>query len=278
MKTVDDEAIRHHAAVRFRSEYHYAVFEYWRSAKLIRCLKQAGLARFGRVLDDGCGGGGMCVSVAEEADHVVGIDLSARFAAAGTRLASEKGVTNVAFVHANGCRLPFPDDTFDTVLSHAVIEHVVDHPAYLRDARRVLRPGGWFYLQTAPYLSMSGVHLPRLKARIPLHLLIGRRAAFIASRWMAVNRPEWLAAPPEGSSFLTAARKGETKVDDLPYLVTVRNLRRAIVSAGLRVVSENLHVSRLAMQYLPASITRRLDKVPFLRDVLITNQEYLLSA
>ena len=84
----------------------------------------------------------MCVSRSpKRPDHVVGIDLSARFAGPpGTRLASEKGVANVAFVHANGCRLPFPDDTFDTILSHAVIEHVVDHPAYLRDARRVLRP------------------------------------------------------------------------------------------------------------------------------------------
>ena len=277
MKTVDDEAIARHAAVRFRSEYHYAVFEYWRSAKLMRYLERAGLARLGRVLDDGCGGGGMCVSVAEETDHVTGIDLSARFADAGTRLATERRVRNVSFVHADGCRLPFPADSFDTILSHAVIEHVADHPAYLRDARRVLRPRGWFYLQTAPYLSMSGAHLPRLKARLPLHLLVGRRAAFIASRWIAANRPEWLAASAEGSSFLTTARKGAAKVDDLTYLVTVRNLRQAILSAGFHVVREDLHVSRLAARYLPRSVTARLPEMPFLRDILVTNQEYLLS-
>lgn len=277
MRTVDNEAIERHGAVRFRSEYHYAVFEYWRSAKLIRYLDRSGLRRFGKVLDDGCGGGGMCVSVAEEADHVVGIDLSARFADAGTRLASEKEVDNVAFVHADGCRLPFPDGTFDTILSHAVIEHVEDHPAYLRDARRVLRTGGWLYLQTAPYLSMPGVHLPRLKGHIPLHLLVGRRAAFLASRWIAAHRPAWLAAPPDGSSFLATARKGQTKLDDLAYLVTVRNLRQAIESAGFRIVREDLQVSRLATRYLPTFVATRLRKVPLVRDVLITNQEYLLS-
>lgn len=275
---MDDDAIERHATIRFRSEYHYAVFEYWRSAKLIRYLERAGLSRFGRVLDDGCGGGGMCVSVAEEADHVVGIDLSARFADAGTRLAAEQGVDNVAFVHADGCRLPFPTGSFDTILSHAVIEHVDDHPAYLRDARRVLRPGGRLYLQTAPYLSTAGVHLPRLKGRIPLHLLVGRRAAFVASRWIAAHRPGWLASPPEGSSFLTAARRGETKVDDLVYLVTVRNLRQAIASAGFRTIREDLRISRLATRHLPAFLSSRLPRMPLLRDILVTNQEYLLSA
>ena len=278
MRTVDDDEIARHAAVRFRSEYHYALFEYWRSAKLIRYLERAGLPRFGRVLDDGCGGGGMCVSVAEEADHVVGLDLSARFADAGTRLASEKGLDNVTFVHADGRRLPFPNGTFDTILSHAVIEHVADHSAYLRDARRVLRPDGHLYLQTAPYLSMSGVHLPRLKAPVPLHLLIGRRAAFKAFRWIAANRPAWLRGNLEESSFLTMARRGETKIDDLLYLVTVRNLRRAILSAGFRILREDLQVSRLATRCFPAFVTTRLHNVPLVRDVLITNQEYLLSA
>ena len=243
MRVVDNATIERHAAVRFRSEYHYALFEYWRSAKLLRWLDRAGADRLGRVLDDGCGGGGMCVSLAEETEHVVGIDLHDRFADAGTRLAQELAVRNVTFVPADGCRLPFPDRTFDTVLSHAVIEHVADYRAYLGEARRVMRPDGCmtaFLSQTAPYLSPHGSHLPRLKAPVPLHLLIGRRAAFAASRWIAHNRPHWLNAPPEGSSFLTAAQRGEVKVDDVLYFVTVphQSLRRAIRDAGFRILRE----------------------------------------
>lgn len=277
MRVVDKEAIERHAAVRFRSEYHYALFEYWRSAKLLRWLDGAGLGRLGRVLDDGCGGGGMCVSLAEETDRVVGIDPEDRFADAGTRLARELAVRNVTFARADGCRLPFPDRTFDTVLSHAVIEHVADYRAYLQEARRVLRPGGCLYLQTAPYLSPHGSHLPRLKAPVPLHLVMGRRAAFAASRWIARNRPQWLDAPPEGSSFLTAARRGEFKVDDLLYRVTVRSLRQAIREAGFRLVREDLARSGIARRYLPARITAWLPETPFARDVLISNMEYLLA-
>lgn len=278
MRGVDKQAIERHAAVRFRSEYHYALFEYWRSAKLLRWLDQAGVGRLGHVLDDGCGGGGMCVSLAEETDRVVGIDLEDRFADAGTRLARELAVRNVTFVRADGCRLPFPDGTFDTVLSHAVIEHVGGYAAYLDEARRVMRPGGHMFLQTAPYLSPHGSHLPRFKAPVPLHLLVGRRAAFAAARWVAVNRPQWFEAPPEGSSFLTAARRGEHKVDDVLYRVTVRSLRRSIRDAGFRIVREDLKISGIARRWLPARVTAWLPETPFARDVLVTNMEYLLAA
>ena len=277
MRVIDQAAIKAHGAVRFRTDYDYAVFEYWRSAKLIGYLERAGVRAFGHVLDDGCGGGGMCVSFAEETSSVIGIEPTERFRDAGVRLARERGVGNVRFMQADGTRLPFPDATFDLVLSHAVIEHVADPPAYLREARRVLKPDGLFFLETAPYLSPSGAHLPRLKVPIPVHLLVGRRAAFAFSRWAARRHPEWLDTPPEGSSFVTAAQRGEPKIDDLLYPVTLRRLRRDIANAGLRVVREDLYVSRLAKRVLPPQLTARLPGVPFVRDVLITNMEYLLA-
>ena len=151
MRRVDDQQIRTTGAVRFRSEYDYAVFEYWRSAKVLRYLQQRGVTSLGHVLDAGCGGGGMCVSLAEEAPFVVGIDLEDRFRQAGDRLAEEKGLRNLAFAQADGSRLPFQPRSFDLVLSHAVIEHVADPQAYLRELRRVTRPGGRVFLQTGPH-------------------------------------------------------------------------------------------------------------------------------
>ena len=254
------------------------MFEYWRSAKVLGYLERHGVRQFGRVLDDGCGGGGMCVSFAEEASSVVGIDLSARFADAGTRLAKEKGVSNVTFAQADGTALPFPDGRFDQVLSHAVIEHVADPGTYLCEARRVLKPGGALFLQTAPYLSPHGAHLPRLKVPVPLHLLVGRRAAFAASCWLARWAPRCLDVDLEGSSFVTLVQRGEKKVDDLLYHATVRNLRRHILEAGFRLVREDLYVSRLAKRLLPAKLSALVPNVPLFRDILVTNMEYLLTA
>jgi 2-polyprenyl-3-methyl-5-hydroxy-6-metoxy-1,4-benzoquinol methylase len=278
VRLVDDEAIRTHGAVRFRSEYHYAVFEYWRSAKVLRYLDRSGIAALGHVLDDGCGGGGMAVSFAEESDSVTAIDLSDRFAKAGTVLAREKGVSNIYFARTNGQSLPFVTGHFDTVFSHSVIEHVADPLAYLREMRRVLRSGGMVFLQTAPYLSPSGNHLPRFRSRFPFYLFLGRTLSFRLSCWLGAHAPSWLDAPAEGSTFITTARRGEAKLDDLLYHVTVKNLRRNFAAAGLRVVREDLDTSALGKRLFPAGLVRRLPGIPLVRDILVTNQQYILTA
>jgi ubiquinone/menaquinone biosynthesis C-methylase UbiE len=275
VRRVDDDAIRSSGDVRFTSEYHYAVFEYWRSAKVLRYLERAGVTSLGRLLDAGCGGGGMCVSFAEETSPVVGIDLADRFRDAGTRLARERDV-RVAFAQADGTRLPFADASFDTVLSHAVIEHVKEPLAYLRELRRVTRPGGRVFLQTAPYLSPHGSHLPPLRVPLPLHLLVGRGLAFRTMVWLARRAPWMLNVPPAGASFLTDARAGRKKIDDLYYRATVRNLRRHIAAAGLTVVREDLYVSG-TVRRVSAALARRVPAIPLVRDVLIGNMEYVLK-
>jgi SAM-dependent methyltransferase len=278
MRIVDDLAIRTHASVRFRSEYDYAVFEYWRSAKVLAYLERAGITAFDRVLDDGCGGGGMCVSFAEEARAVVGIEPGDRFRGVGARLAAEKGVTNVAFAHADGTALPFRDGTFDLVLSHSVIEHVADPLAYLKEARRVLAPHGAMLLNTAPYLSSSGSHLPRynLPFPFPLHLIAGRRAAFTAACWVGRHKPRWFHVESRNTTVVTLPERGETKPDDLLYHATVRNLRGHIREAGFRPAREDLAISGLVTRNLPARLARWIPGIPLMRDILITNVAYLL--
>ena len=276
MRTIDERAIRAHADLRFRSEYDYALFEYHRSAKVIAFLERAGVRVRGRVLDAGCGGGGMPLSLAEEARSVVGIDPAERFQDAGVRLGRERGLRNLHFALADGMALPFPDRTFDLVLSHAVIEHVVDAPLYLRECARVLAPGGHVYLSTAPYLSFAGAHLPRLKVPVPLHLIAGRRAAFATFRFLARHAPWTLQEPANENSFIKAARRGEVKQDDLLEKVRVARLRRQIAAAGLRVVREELHVTA-TVRRLPAIVARRLRDSALTQDALISNMEYVLA-
>jgi SAM-dependent methyltransferase len=276
MREIRDDLIKAHADRRFRSEYDYALFEYYRSAKVIAVLDRAGASIEGRVLDAGCGGGGMPVSFAEHADSVVGIDPIDRFSQAGVALARDRGLARLWFLRADGMALPFPDATFDLVLSHAVIEHVADAPRYLAECRRVLRPGGHLYLSTAPYLSFAGAHLPRLRVPVPLHLLVGRAAAFRTFRLLARHAPWTLREPAHENSFIRDARRGIVKEDDLLEHVRVRRLRAQIATAGLRVVREELHATA-TVRRMPAALGRWLRESALTQDALISNIEYVLA-
>jgi ubiquinone/menaquinone biosynthesis C-methylase UbiE len=276
VRRIDERAIKAHADLRFRSEYDYALFEYYRSAKVLAFLERAGVALSGRVLDAGCGGGGMPLSIAEEAPFVVGIDPAERFQDAGVKLGRERGLTNLHFALADGMYLPFPSGSFDLVLSHAVIEHVADAPLYLRECARVLSRTGRMYLSTSPYLSFAGAHLPRLKVPVPLHLIAGRRVAFATFQFLARHAAWTLKEPANENSFIKAARRGEKKHDDLLELVTVRRLRQQIRDAGLRIVREELHATG-TVRRLPGPIGGWLKGSPLTQDALISNMEYVLA-
>jgi ubiquinone/menaquinone biosynthesis C-methylase UbiE len=276
MREIQPDCIKTHTALRFRSEYDYALFEYYRSAKVIAFLERAGVRLGGRVLDCGCGGGGMPLSFAEHVSEAVGIDPFDRFRNAGTRLRHEHGVTNLHFAQADGMALPFGGGSFDLVLSHAVIEHVARAERYLAECRRVLAPSGRMYLSTAPYLSFAGAHLPRLLVPIPLHLLIGRTAAFSTFRWLARTAPWTLREPAHENSFIRDAKRGIVKQDDLLEKVRVERLRKLIREAGLQVVREELAVSG-TVRRLPRSVAAWLRDSALTQDFLLNNLEYVLA-
>jgi SAM-dependent methyltransferase len=229
------------------------------------------------VLDAGCGGGGTALSLAEESAFAVGLDLEARFAGSGTRLASEKGIANAGFVQGDGARLPFADGVFDLVFSHSVIEHVTSAGSYLRECHRVLRPGGVLYLSTAPTLSLAGAHLPRLLVPVPLHILLGRRRAFALFRGLARRAPWLLQEPKEANTFIALAEQGKEKRDDVLQQVTVRVLDRWIRESGFRLLHEDRQVTGFFRRYLPAALRARMERTAWVQDVMIGHIQCVLE-
>src|SRR6266481_6877263 len=76
-----------------------------------------------RVLDLGCGAGTDSLVAAQmvgEHGHVTGIDMTPPMLAKARAAAAELGATNVAFVESEAEQLPFPDESFDVVISNGV--------------------------------------------------------------------------------------------------------------------------------------------------------------
>jgi ubiquinone/menaquinone biosynthesis C-methylase UbiE len=92
------------------------------------------------VLDYGCGHGMAAVVLARHGARVTAFDLAHAYLAEARARAEANGV-GVAFVQADGERLPFADASFDAVWGHAVLHHL-DLRAGAPELVRVLRPGG----------------------------------------------------------------------------------------------------------------------------------------
>jgi SAM-dependent methyltransferase len=99
------------------------------------------------VLEAGCGTGVSCALLAEAGYRMTGTDLSERFL--DRSLESDR----VKLLAADVAALPFPDGSFDAVLSHQMIEHVVPVGAALSEMGRVTRPGGLVLLMSPNLLS-----------------------------------------------------------------------------------------------------------------------------
>jgi SAM-dependent methyltransferase len=95
-----------------------------------------------RLLDLGCGGGHVSFHVAPEVAEVVAYDLSAEMLAAVAEEARKRGLPNIRIERGAAERLPFPDETFDFVVSRFSAHHWQDFRAGLGEARRVLKAGG----------------------------------------------------------------------------------------------------------------------------------------
>jgi SAM-dependent methyltransferase len=93
-----------------------------------------------RVLEVGCGAGTDLVRFAKGGAIVTGVDLSPSAIALARQNFAQQGL-EADLREADGERLPFPDNTFDFVYAHGVVQYTAHDQRLVDECRRVLKPG-----------------------------------------------------------------------------------------------------------------------------------------
>ena len=110
----------------------------WRSGqeRRLQMIRDAAGARAqGVILENGCGVGMYVEKLSPDAAQVFGLEYDSEYARAAQ-------IRVPLLVRAAGEHLPIPDDQFDLILSHEVIEHVQDDRQAIEEMVRTLKPGG----------------------------------------------------------------------------------------------------------------------------------------
>jgi SAM-dependent methyltransferase len=201
----------------------------------------------GRGLDVGCGTGALAARLAAAGYEMTGVDPSGGMLEVLSSRAPE-----VHAVKASGTSLPFPDDSFDLVLSVAVMHHVAD-PGDVRrtlaEMVRVARPAGrilvWDHNPRNPYWGSLMARVPqdtgdeRLISEAELHE--GLRAAgaeVLVSRQLGVV-PDFVPR-----AVLRAAAAAERAVEHTPLLRGLAAHNVVLTTKGPRAAARALSENR----------------------------------
>lgn len=116
------------------------------------------------VLDVGCGPGTITVDFAARVapGRVTAVELTDAALDLARAEAQARELSNMSFVTSDVHALVFPDDAFDVVHAHQLLQHVADPVQALAEMRRVCAPGGIVAARDADYAGF--IWFPRLPA------------------------------------------------------------------------------------------------------------------
>ena len=114
-----------------------------------RLIEQAKVEKGQRVLDLGCGTATLTIMIKQACPEaeVIGVDGDPEVLAIGREKAARAGI-DIMLDHGMAFQLPYPDESFDRVVSSLVVHHLAsdDKRRAFKEVRRVLKSKGEFYI------------------------------------------------------------------------------------------------------------------------------------
>lgn len=196
-----------------------------KSFKMLKILGQYKDLTCCRVLDIGTGAGAIAHALSEHAEQVDSVDI------VDDRIIKD-GYTQKLVPDET---LPYPDGTFDVVVSNHVLEHVPDQRKHLAEIARVLKHDGIAYLGSPNKWWLTDPHY-----KLPFISWLPRRIA---------------------SWYLKVTKKRKWDI----YSVSLRTLNKLAAEQHLQVVDESWNVLRDPAAYnmkVPGPVAKTLRLVP----------------
>ncbi len=106
-----------------------------------------------KALDVCCGTADWTIALAKAAGksgEIKGLDFSENMLSVGEQKVKDGGFSQIELLHGNAMELPFDDDTFDYVTIGFGLRNVPDYLTVLKEMRRVVKPGGRWYVWKRP--------------------------------------------------------------------------------------------------------------------------------
>ncbi len=199
------------------------------SGEQLEALVRTHLTPDARVMDLGCGRGGVVELIWQDVDLAVGLDPDV------PSLAQHRA-HGMPVIRGRGEHLPFAAESFDLIVCLWVLEHLRSPEQVLHEVRRVLRPGGHFLFLTPnlrnPLLTLNrlGRALPQLQRRL-VPRLYGRIEADTFPVQYRANTTSAIRALAERSGL----RVAELRVVPDPTYLAFNGLmfRASVLSEGL---------------------------------------------
>ncbi len=170
MSIVFDRAVEYYDQTRAMPEERHRAF-------VDALVRETGISENSRVLEIGIGTGRIGMSVAEHVRRLFGIDLSLEMMGVLRRKLTDTNL-NISIAQADAGKLPFADETFDVAYAVHVYHLVAGWQNAMRDARRIIKRGGYFVVSFHKREEDS----PTARIRKELH-------AFANARGIETKRP-----------------------------------------------------------------------------------------
>ena len=142
------------------------------------------------LLDIGTGTGRLLEVLAPRVERAIGIDQSREMLAVARNNLARAGLANVDIRQADMYALPLPSMSVDVVTVHQVLHYAEDPSAVLREAARVMKPGG--LAMVVDFASHDLVELRREHAHVHLGFADNQVAGWLKSAGLAAEPPVYL--------------------------------------------------------------------------------------